>query len=48
MTKFVQPVHDPQFESLQDHVVGTFDLPVRSRVRYGCPIHADMVIIAEI
>jgi hypothetical protein len=48
MAKFVQPVKDPWFEFLQDHAVGAFDLPVRPSVRYGCPIHADMVIIAEI
>jgi hypothetical protein len=32
---------------LQDHVIGAFDLPVRPGVRYGRPIHADMVIVAE-
>jgi hypothetical protein len=48
MAKFVQLVKHPRFEFLQDHAVGMFDLPVRSGVRYGCPIHADMVIVAEI
>jgi hypothetical protein len=46
--KFVQPIEDPWFEPLQDHVVGAFDLPVRPRVCHGYPIHADMVIIVEI
>jgi hypothetical protein len=43
--KLVQPVEDPRFEALQDHVVGALDLPVRLGVHHGCPIHADMVII---
>jgi hypothetical protein len=32
---------------LQDHVVGALDLSICSGVRHGCPIHADVVIIAE-
>jgi hypothetical protein len=40
-------VEDPQFETLQDHAVGTFNLPIRPGVCHGCPIHADMVIITE-
>jgi hypothetical protein len=48
MAKFIQPVKDPWFESLQDHAVGAFNLPVRPGVPYGCPIHAGVVIVAEI
>jgi hypothetical protein len=47
-TKFVQPVEDHWLESLQDHAVGTLDLPVLPGVCHDYPIHADMVIIAEI
>jgi hypothetical protein len=46
--KLVQPVEDPWLEALQDHAVGTLDLPICPGVCHGCPIHADMVIIAEI
>jgi hypothetical protein len=45
--KLVQLVKDPWFETLQDHVVGAHDLPIRLGVCHGCPIHADMVIITE-
>jgi hypothetical protein len=48
MAKFVQPVRDPWFESLQDHAIGAFDLPIHPGVRFSSPIHADMVIIVEI
>jgi hypothetical protein len=48
MAKFVQPVKDPWFESLQDHVVGVFNPPVHPGVRHGSSVHMDMVIIAEI
>jgi hypothetical protein len=48
MVKFVQPVKDPWFVFLQDHAIGAFDLPVHPGVHYGGPIHADMVIVAEI
>jgi hypothetical protein len=47
MAKFVQPVKDPWFESLQDCAICVFDLPVCTGVHYGRPIHADMVIVAE-
>jgi hypothetical protein len=33
---------------LQDHAIGAFDLPLHPEVCHGCPIHADMVIVAEI
>ena len=45
--KLVQLIENPWLEALQDHAVGVLNLPVRPKVRYGCPIHADMVIIAE-
>jgi hypothetical protein len=47
MAKFVQPIKDPWFESLQDRAICVFDLPVCPGVHYGRPIHADMVIVAE-
>jgi hypothetical protein len=47
VTKLVQPVEDPQFEALQDHVIGALDLPVRPRVCHCYRIHADMVIITK-
>jgi hypothetical protein len=46
--KLVQPVKDPWLEALQDHVIGMLELPVRSEVCHGCPIHMNMVIVAEI
>jgi hypothetical protein len=46
--KFVQPVKDPWFESLQDHVVGAFDLPVCPRVHHGYPIYTYVVIVIEV
>jgi hypothetical protein len=46
--KPIQPVKDPWLEALQDHAVGTLELPVRLEVCHGCPIHMNMVIIAEI
>ena len=33
---------------MEDHVVRALDLPVRARVRYGSPINADVVVIAEL
>jgi hypothetical protein len=45
--KLVQPIEDPWFEALQDHVVGALNLPVRPGVCHSYPIHADMVIIIE-
>jgi hypothetical protein len=47
VAKLVQLIEDPWFEALQDHVVGALNLPVHPGVCHGCPIHVDMVIIAE-
>jgi hypothetical protein len=47
VAKLVQSVKDPQFEALQDHVVGTLNLPIRPGVCHGCLIHTNMVIIIE-
>jgi hypothetical protein len=48
VAEFVQPVEDPWLDPLQDHAVGVLDLPIHPGVCHGCPIHKDMVIIAEI
>jgi hypothetical protein len=39
---------DPRLESLQNHVVGTFYLPIRHGVSHGGPVHPDVVILAEV
>jgi hypothetical protein len=44
----VEVVVDPQLEPLQNHVVGTFYLPIRYGVCHGGPVHLDVVILAEI
>jgi hypothetical protein len=48
IAKFVQSVEDPWFESLQDHVVGAFDLSICPWVHHGCPIYTYVVIVAEV
>ena len=35
-------------ESLQNHAVGTFYLPIRHGVSHGGPVHPDVVILAEV
>jgi hypothetical protein len=47
----VEVAVDPRLESLQNHAVGTFHLPIRHGVRpvsHGSPVHPDMVILAEV
>jgi hypothetical protein len=48
MTKFVQLVEDPWLETLQDHVIGMLNLPIRPGLCHGYLVHTDMVIIIEI
>jgi hypothetical protein len=44
----VEVVLDPWLESLQNHAVGTFYLPIRHGVSHGGPVHPDVVIHAEV
>jgi hypothetical protein len=44
----VEVTVDPRLESLQNHAVGTFHLPIRHGVSHGSPVHPDMVILAEV
>jgi hypothetical protein len=44
----VEVVVDPRLESLQNHAVGTFYLPIRHGVSHGGPVHPDVVILAEV
>jgi hypothetical protein len=39
---------DPRLESLQNHAVGTFHLPIRHGVSHGSAVHPDMVILTEV
>jgi DhnA family fructose-bisphosphate aldolase class Ia len=44
----VEVVVDPRLESLQNHAVGTFYLPIRHGVCHGSPVHPDVVVFAEV
>jgi hypothetical protein len=44
----VEVVVDPRLESLQNHAVGTFYLPICHGVSHGGPVHPDVVILAEV
>jgi hypothetical protein len=41
-------LEDARFQPLQDHAVGPLDLPVCLRVRHGRPIHANVIVVAEV
>jgi hypothetical protein len=40
-------VKNPWPQAFQDHAIRAFNLPIHSGVRHSCPIHANVVIIAE-
>ena len=45
---FVESVEDARLESLEDHVVGAFDLTVSSWMFDRSPIDSDVVSIAKV
>jgi hypothetical protein len=44
----VEVVVDPRLESLQNHAVGTFYLPIRHGVCHGGLVHPDVVVFTEV
>ena len=44
----MEVVVDSRLQSLQNHAVGTLDLPIRHGVSHGGPVHPDVVILAEV
>jgi hypothetical protein len=45
--ELLQSIEDPRLESLQNHAVCAFDLPVHAWVHHGGLVDADVVIVAK-